>query len=107
MKVKISTTVPIEDADDLRTALGEAGAGIFGEYRFCSFSSLGKGRFLPIGDANPHIGEVGKLEVVEEEQIEVICDRNVAKKVIAALKSAHPYEEVIVEIIPLLDEEEL
>lgn len=107
MKVKISTTVPVENADELRAALGKAGAGIFGEYRYCSFSVTGKGRFLPVGNANPHIGEVGKLEVVEEEQIEVICDRSVAKKVIAALKQAHPYEEVIVEVTPLLSEEEL
>lgn len=107
MKVKISTTVPIENADELRAALGEAGAGVFGEYRYCSFSVVGKGRFLPVGNANPHIGQVGNLEVVEEEQVEVICDRSVAKEVIAALKQAHPYEEVIVEIIPLLDEEEL
>lgn len=107
MKVKISTTVPIENADELRIALGKAGAGIFGEYRYCSFSVIGKGRFLPTGGANPHIGQVGKLETVEEEQIEVICDRAVAKQVIAALKEAHPYEEVIVEVISLLDEEDL
>ena len=107
MKVKISTTVPVENADELRAALGEAGAGVFGEYRYCSFSVTGKGRFLPIGDANPRIGQIGKLETVEEEQIEVICERKVAKQVIAALKQAHPYEEVIVEVIPLVDEEDL
>lgn len=107
MKVKISTTVPLENADMLRAALGQAGAGIFGEYRYCSFSVTGKGRFLPTGDATPHIGQVGTLETVEEEQIEVICDRNDAKQVIAALKKAHPYEEVIVEVISLIDEEDL
>lgn len=107
MKVKISTTVPIENADELRAALGEAGAGVFGEYRYCSFSATGKGRFLPIGDANPHIGQVGKLETVEEEQVEVICDRAVAKQVVAALKRAHPYEEVIIEIIPLINVDDL
>ena len=57
--------------------------------------------------ANPHIGQVGKLEIVEEEQIEVICDRAIAKQVIAALKQAHPYEEVIVEVIPLIDENDV
>jgi hypothetical protein len=107
MKVKISTTVPVENADELRTALGKAGAGEFGDYRYCSFSVTGKGRFLPVDGANPHIGQVGKLEVVEEEQIEVICDRGIAKKVITALKAAHPYEEVIVDVTPLLSEEDL
>lgn len=33
-----------------------------------------------------------------------MCDRAIAKQVIAALKAAHPYEEVIVDITPLIDE---
>lgn len=106
-RIKISTTVPLENADQLRQALGEAGAGQFGEYSFCSFTVTGKGRFKPSENANPHIGEANKLEAVEEEQIEVVCDRAIAKQVIAALKSAHPYEEVIIEITPLIDEETL
>lgn len=106
-RVKISTTVPVENADQLRQALGKAGAGKIGEYSFCSFSVRGKGRFMPSEDANPHIGEANKLEVVEEEQVEVVCDRTIAKQVIAALKAAHPYEEVIIDITPLIDEEVL
>lgn len=103
-QVKISTTVPLENADQLRDALGKAGAGKVGEYSYCSFSVTGKGRFKPSEDANPHIGEANKLEEVEEEQIEVVCDRTIAKQVIDALKTAHPYEEVIVEVTPLIDE---
>ena len=106
-RVKISTTVPVENADQLRHALGEAGAGKVGDSSFCSFSVTGKGRFMPNEDADPHIGEANKLEVVEEEQIEVVCDRVDAKQVIVALKEAHPYEEVIIEITPLIDEEML
>lgn len=106
-RVKISTTVPLENADQLRQALGEAGAGKIGEYSFCSFSVTGKGRFKPSENADPHIGEPNKLEVVEEERIEVVCDRSIAKQVIAALKAAHPYEEVIVDITPQIDEGEL
>ena len=44
-RVKITTTVPKEHAAALREALGDAGAGTFGNYTFCSFSVLGKGRF--------------------------------------------------------------
>lgn len=60
---------------------------------------------MPSQNASPHIGEANKLEVVEEEQIEVVCDRAIARQVITALKSAHPYEEVIIDITPLIDEE--
>ncbi len=106
-RVRITTTVPHENADVIRKALGEAGAGSIGDYRYCSFSITGKGRFMPTEQADPHIGEANKLEVVEEEQIEVICERDKAKQVIAALQQAHPYEEPIVDIVPLLDEEDL
>lgn len=106
-RVKISTTVPLENANQLRQALGEAGAGQIGEYSFCSFSVTGKGRFKPGENADPHIGEPNKLETVEEEQIEVVCERAIAKQIIAALKAVHPYEEVIIDITPLIDEETL
>ncbi len=106
-RIKITTTVPLENADAVRDALGKAGAGIIGNYSFCSFSTIGKGRFIPNDQANPHVGAANRLETVEEEQIEVTCNRDDAKQVIVALKAAHPYEEVIVEITPLINEEDL
>ncbi|HEU5187176.1 MAG TPA: hypothetical protein VFT87_01590, partial [Candidatus Saccharimonadales bacterium] len=68
-RVKITTTIPPKNADTLREALGRAGAGVIGEYSFCSFSVLGKGRFKASENADPHIGKPGEFEVVEEEQI--------------------------------------
>jgi hypothetical protein len=106
-RVKISTTVPLDYADKVRNALGEAGAGQIGNYTFCSFSHIGQGRFMPNDRADPRIGKANKLEVVEEEHIEVVCDRAIAKQVIQVLKQAHPYEEVIVDIVPLIDEGQL
>jgi hypothetical protein len=106
-RVKITTTVPLESAEAVRVALGDAGAGVIGNYSFCSFSVVGKGYFMPNERANPHIGQANKLETVEEERVEVVCDRRQAKRVIAVLKETHPYEEVIVDITPLIDEDEL
>lgn len=105
--VKIVTFAPLESADAIRQALGQAGAGQIGEYSFCSYSVIGKGRFLPSENAQPHIGQSGVAEVVEEERIEVVCRRDNAKVVIAAMKAAHPYEEVALDIYPLLDEDNL
>ena len=102
-KVKIVTTAPSENADDIRQALGAAGAGVIGEYSVCSFSVIGKGYFTPSMNTKPYIGEPGRPEVVSEERIEVTCNRQDAQSVIAALKSAHPYEEPICDIYPLLD----
>lgn len=105
--VKIVTFAPLDSADKVRLALGEAGAGKIGNYTFCSYSVVGKGRFTPSEDANPHIGDKGVLSVVEEERIEVNCARSSAKGVIRAMKAAHPYEEVAFDVYSLLNEEEL
>lgn len=106
-RVKIVSFVPVESADAVRKALGEAGTGVIGEYSFCSYSVTGTGRFMPTENAKPHIGSAGKLEEVSEERIEVTCDRQSAKAAIASMKHAHPYEEVAYDIYPLLEESEL
>lgn len=99
--VKIVVFVPESHIDVVREAMGKAGAGKIGNYTFCSFSSKGMGRFKPEDGAHPAIGGVGKLESVQEERIEVACDRNILKDVITAIKKVHPYEEVALDIYPL------
>jgi len=101
--VKIITTSPESHADIVREAIGKAGAGIIGKYTFCSISSKIVGRFKPEQGANSFIGEVGKLEEVVEEKIEVVCSREKLNDVINAIKAVHPYEEPVLEIYSLED----
>ena len=98
---KIVVYVPSDHADELRKAIGEAHGGTLGKYSFCSFSTTGIGRFKPGEGANPHIGKVGKLEEVEEERIEITCQKEILKNVIAAIKRVHPYEEIAMDVWPL------
>ncbi len=98
---KLIVYVPLTHTDIVREAIGQAGGGKLGKYSFCSFSTRGTGRFKPEGDAKPHIGTVGKLEMVEEERIEVTCDAAVVTDVIAAIKKVHPYEEVALDVYSL------
>ncbi len=105
--VKIVVFVPVTHAEMVRKAMGDAGAGMIGNYSHCSFSSKGIGNFKPLMGANPFIGEVGKMEEVEEERIEVVCEKEKAKKVIEVMKNIHPYEEVAFDIYPLLEEKDL
>lgn len=91
---KLVVFVPLDHADKVREAIGVAGGGKLGKYSFCSFSTKGTGRFLPEEGAKPAIGEVGKLEQVEEERIEVTCSEDVLDDVIVAIKKVHPYEEI-------------
>ncbi len=100
-KYKLICTVPIAHAEKVRNALGEAGAGKYKNYSFCTFSTRGIGRFRPDPGAHPAIGEVGKLEEVEEERIECQVDAEVLDDVLKALRKSHPYEEIAYDLIPL------
>jgi hypothetical protein len=100
-KYKLVFTVPVADAEKVRQAIGEVGGGKIGKYSFCSFSVRGVGRFKPEPGADPAIGVVGKLEEVEEEKVEVVCDAHVIDACIAAMKKAHPYEEVAYDVYVL------
>ena len=98
--VKIFVTVPANAANEVRAAMAAAGAGKQGDYDSCSFSSKGIGRFHPLAGANPAIGEAGKPEEVEEELVQTICHKNLVEKVVTAIKSAHPYEEPAIDVVP-------
>jgi hypothetical protein len=103
MKYKLVFTVPVAQAAAVRQAIGRAGAGRLGNYSFCSFSSQGVGRFMPAAGAHPAIGQIGKLEEVAEERVECQCDAEVVDEVLAALKQAHPYEEIAYDLWALED----
>ncbi|MCH7409318.1 Nif3-like dinuclear metal center hexameric protein [Belliella sp. DSM 111904] len=91
---KLSTFVPIEDVEKVANAMFAAGAGTIGEYRDCSFQSEGKGTFTPTENANPTKGDIEKPHQEPEVKIEVILPSHLESKVILALKTSHPYEEV-------------
>lgn len=95
--------VPTAHAGAVRRAAAEAGAGRIGNYRACSFSARGTGRFEPLDGARPAIGRIGELEEVAEERIEVVCERGVARRVLDAVLAAHPYEEPAYHLYETLD----
>src|SRR6478735_11650347 len=101
-QVKLVIYTPQPNANQIRQTLGQAGAGTIGEYTYCSYSVTGTGRFKPSNNANPHIGEPGKPEAVTEERIEVTCNKDQAPKIIELIKEVHPYEEVVIDVYPLL-----
>lgn len=103
-RYKLIVNVPLTHADAVREAMAAAGAGHYGAYSHCSFSMRGVGRFMPGADSHPFLGERGKLEVVEEEQIQVDVQHENMKAVLAAMKAAHPYEVIGHEIHQLVDE---
>jgi hypothetical protein len=106
-RVKIFVTVPTANTQEVRNAVCNAGAGIIGEYSYCTTCVKSLGTFIPNENAKPYIGENNKLEFVEEDKLEVVCDIKNAKHVISELRKVHPYEEPAIDIVPLIDEDSL
>jgi putative NIF3 family GTP cyclohydrolase 1 type 2 len=100
---KLGVQVPAADADRVRAALADAGAGRIGDYDGASFSTPGEGRFRPLAGASPTIGEVGRSEVVDEVRIEVVLPRGRRTPVVAAMLAVHPYEEPAFDLVELAD----
>lgn len=92
--MKLTTFIPKENTENVMMKLHEAGAGMIGNYKNCSFRLEGKGTFLPVEEANPTIGELGRLEKVIEDRIEIIFPSYLKTKILNTLFRIHPYEEV-------------
>lgn len=100
--VKVVVLCPVDAAENVRSAMFAAGAGRIGAYSDCSFSSAGSGTFKADEGTNPAIGSAGgPREQVSELRMEMEVTRWHLGKVIKAMKSAHPYEEVAYDVIPV------
>lgn len=93
----VTYTIP-ENAEKLRNALFEAGAGKIGNYEDCSFNSRGIGTYMGNENSNPEIGERFEFVEAEEIKIEVTFEKYLQSKIIKALLKNHVYEEVAYEI---------
>jgi len=98
---KLTTYVPLKDAEKVRTALFDASAGNIGNYDNCSFNVDGKGTFKGNENAHPTIGVKGQLHTENETQINITFQSHLEANIIKMLFEVHPYEEVAYEITGL------
>ena len=98
---KLVVFTPDEALDAVRDALFAAGAGRIGVYERCSFYAPGTGTFFGGEESAPTVGEAGREERVGELRLEVLYPAELEAAVIAAVVSAHPYEEPAFDLYPL------
>ena len=99
--LKLVTFVPVNQANDVRKALFEAGCGCIGNYDSCSYNLSGEGTFRALEGANPFCGELGESHTEPEVRIETILPAFRKGAAIKALMVAHPYEEPAFDLYPL------
>jgi dinuclear metal center YbgI/SA1388 family protein len=98
---KLFTFVPVNNAEDVRNAIFSAGGGLIGNYSECSFNAEGTGTFKAGPGAEPYVGNIGKQHQEKELKVEVIIPAYLEGAIVAAMKSAHPYEEVAYDVVAL------
>ncbi|MBL6645413.1 MAG: Nif3-like dinuclear metal center hexameric protein [Flavobacteriales bacterium] len=99
---KIVTFAPSAHADAVRQSMFNAGGGRIGRYDECSFSHEGQGTFRAGEGASPFVGRMGEQHREEETRIEMVAERWNVGRILAAMRAAHPYEEVAHDVV-LLD----
>ena len=99
--VKLEIFVPREYAFKIRDELANIGVGRIGDYDHCVAMLPVHGFFRPLPGANPFDGEIGEIKEVEEYKVEVNCKRELVNEAMKVIRSIHPYEEPLVNVIPL------
>ncbi len=98
---KLTTYVPKDEAEQLRTALFNVGAGNIGNYNDCSFNVEGLGTYKGNENSSPSIGEKGILHTEEETKITVTYTKHLESIILKTLFKTHSYEEVAYEVTTL------
>lgn len=102
-KLKLVVFVPQSSLEKVSEAIFNAGAGIIGEYKKCSFRSKGTGTFEGSAETNPSVGKKENFEKIDEIRLEAILDSWNLKKIVSQIHKYHPYEEPAYDIYPLLN----
>lgn len=104
---RINFYVPETNLAEVKNAMFQAGAGKIGNYEKCCWQVKGIGQFLPLENSHPAIGEIGQIKSLIEYKVEMVCENENIKSVIAALIQSHPYEEPAYDVMKILTKEDV
>lgn len=104
-KVKLEIYLPREYVEPILEALHELGAGMVGNYDHVTSFSPVQGTWQPNEAANPYEGIQKELSYGNEYKLEVRCPYDLVKQAVSTIRQLHPYEEPLINILPLLNDE--
>ena len=99
---KLEIFVPASHLNVVRATLQETDAGHLGNYDSCLAYSPVKGTWRPLAGASPYIGTPREVSEADEFKIEVNVNGDNLRDTVAAIRRVHPYEEPLINIIPLI-----
>jgi hypothetical protein len=98
---KLEIFIPAEKLDELLETLAQTHAGEIGKYDHCTSITRVEGTWRPLEGADPAVGSVGQLHKGSEYKVEVNCREQYLAETIRAVRAMHPYEEPLINIVPL------
>jgi len=98
---KLEIFIPESHLEELRQALRSVDAGHIGNYDCCLSYSPVTGCWRPLEGTAPYLGSTGALSEEPELKVEVTCRTERADETVEAVKRVHPYEEPVINVIPL------
>lgn len=98
---KLEVFVPETHFRAVQLALQKADAGHIGAYDSCISYSRVTGVWRPLEGATPYLGDVGEVSEEPEIKIETVCRAESLDETLRAVKDAHPYEEPVINVLPL------
>ena len=99
---KLEIFIPESHLKLLQDTLVQCDAGHIGNYDACMSYSHVIGTWRPLDGTKPYIGTEGTISEEPEIKAEVTCKVSDVDSIIAAVKKIHPYEEPVINAIPLL-----
>ena len=100
--VKLEIFIPETHFAALREALHSVDAGHIGNYDSCVSASAVTGFWRPLAGTDPYLGEIGKLCHEPELKVEVTISAERLRETVNVIKEIHPYEEPVINAIPLI-----
>ena len=98
---KLEIFIPESHLKALQRALQAVGAGHIGNYDCCLSYSPVTGCWRPLEGTSPYLGSEGEISAEPELKVEVTIRAERVDETIAAVKAVHPYEEPVINAIPL------
>lgn len=105
MQYKLEIYAPENEVIKIRDLLIEMEAGIVGNYDSVISIVNISGFWRPNGASTPVTGEKNQINFGHEVRIEVRCDKEKVAATLKAIRQIHPYEEPVINIIPLANHE--
>ncbi|WP_163530178.1 cytochrome C biogenesis protein [Halobacillus ihumii] len=100
--VKIEVLLPEDFIKSLRDKLNDLGVLTVGDYDNVISYSESKGYWRPLKRSKPFKGIQGEISFGTECKMEFRCSYEDIEEVKHIIRTVHPYEEPIINVIPLL-----